>query len=156
MGNIGRCGCWGSSLPPSTPKSGKQGCICANTYMNLCSKGPEPCGDTFELDLTDYVENGINDSESYELVRYSGDGFADGTVGLTPEGLLTLTTEGVSGERYFVEYRAYTEYEGIVYATNGYVKLCFKDMCKGVDCPDGQECENCTGNCVDTVVDLES
>jgi len=149
------CGCAGQGFLNTNPtvKSGDR-CICANDYRNICSKGPDPCSDTWELDLTDYVENGINDSETFELVSFDDGGFSSVTV--SSAGILNVTTSGKGGKEYKIEYKVSTVEDGVTYAVNGYVYLCFKNLCRGVSCPDGEECENCTGDCVPSSVDLNS
>lgn len=147
------CGCASQGYIDNELNTRGQKCICANVYRNVCSKGPEPCSASFELNLNEYVENSINDSETFELVDFPADGFSAVTV--TSEGVLNATTDGIGGEEYVIRYRVKTTYEGVEYAAMGYVYLCFKNLCKGVDCEEGEECDNCTGECVDLLADLE-
>lgn len=147
------CGCASQGYIDNELNTRGQKCICANTYRNVCSKGPEPCAASFELNLNEYVENSINDSETYELVSFDADGFSAVTV--SSAGVLNATTSGEGGEEYVIKYKVKTTYDGVEYAATGYVYLCFKNMCRGVECTESEECDNCTGNCVDLVADLE-
>lgn len=147
------CGCTPQGYLVSRVVTPKDRCICTKAYRNLCSKGPNPCAASFQLDLTEYVENSINDTETFELVKYNVNGFSSVTV--SSAGLLQATTDGIGGEEYIIEYKVSTVEDGVTYSVNGYVYLCLKDLCRGVTCAEGEECDNCTGSCVNIVADLE-
>lgn len=153
MGFLSNCNCI-KKIPTSGGTAETLGCICFKPYRNLCSKGPEPCGDTFQVDLSEQVSNTINDGdEVFSLYEVP----AEGVSGLTlePDGLLEITTDGYGSEEVTITVKVCTEKGGKEYCSFGDVIICFKDLCKGVVCDDGDECNECTGECESAEADLE-
>lgn len=150
------CNC-GTVLSIGGSSTSNTGCICFRDYTNLCEDGPAPCGDTLDLDISDRVSNSINTSDTNFSV-HSFDQTAFASVTVSAEGVISMetTADAVEGKRYTITLKVTTTGgDGNEYAVFGDVFICIEKTCNGVDCPEGQECNPCTGLCEDTVADLE-
>lgn len=149
------CNC-GYTLPTGggDKKSGKNLCICFRDFVSLCSEGIEPCGGSYTLDLAPRITNDISDSQTVSI--YSKPHAFETAEIISGELVVTTSDTAIVGRSYYVVLEITTEKDGTTYGTFGIIKLCVKDLCKNVLCSDGQECDECDGGCIDTVVDLES
>lgn len=119
-------------------------CLKISTLRVGCDDGPEPCGDTMEIDLTEY--NNVTASPCavvYSLKGYDQTAFSEVT--LTSEGLLTFTstTTFVKNTEFKITYRVDSPCS--ILSDQADVFICMKDLCKNTDCPG--YCDKCTGDC---------
>lgn len=142
--------------PPAQTKC--EDCIQAVSLRFLCSEGPAPCGDTLELNLTDYNIHNVNSCDCgedvvYSLLEYPKDVFS--SVTLSVDGLLEVTTSDVyvDMEEYTIRYKV--DCPCNLLSGTGNVYVCMKDMCAGVICAENEHCDQCNGDCVDDSIDLD-
>jgi len=146
------CNCGNFHVVPTPPASRCDDCLVVNSLRLACDDGPDPCGDTFTIDLSDYNDLSACDCGTpvYSLVSYDGDAFA--SVSVSSVGLLTATTDN---------WYAFNEYPVIKYlvdcpcnllGASGNVYVCFKNPCP-TECYDS--CDACTGLCPEIPLDLE-
>lgn len=146
------CNCRNITVIPNPPAGNCDDCLIVNSLRLPCDDGPDPCGDTIEIDLSLY-----NDLEAcdecvpvYSLVSFDADAFTTATV--SSVGLLEATT---------ADYYAFNEYPVIRYkvdcpcsllSASGNVYVCFKNPCP-IECHDS--CDPCTGICIEEELDVE-
>lgn len=132
-------------------------CLIVTSPITACEDSAPPCGGMGVLDLG--VLNDLTVCEgctpTYTLLSYDSTVF----VGMALDantGELTWTTGGanvaIPGNFYEVRYKV--ECACLNLASQGIVTICIRDLCGTQICPDGEECDPCTGNCV-PIVDIE-
>lgn len=134
------CGC--TPKITYTPPPCNENCIRISTIRIGCDDGPS-CGETVQVDLTEFVEGPNGYTLTYSLNKEVYDGFI--SVTLSPEGLLTFEKNSifVANEDFIISYKV--KHEGGVLSDIGYMYVCTKDNCKGVFVPTGQQCNSCDG-----------
>lgn len=144
------CNCGNFHIVPPAPKKCDD-CLVVNSLRLACDDGPDPCGDTITIDLTEYNDVTACDCGTpvYSLVSYHEEAFED--VEVTSDGQLTATT----GEWY-----VYDDYPVIRYkvdcpcnilSASGNVYVCFKNPCP-TECYNN--CVACTGECLPEDLDV--
>ena len=147
------CTCIPQIVEDNTRKSCKDCLIVRNLYYS-CTEAPAPCGGVINLNLADY--NDLSACDECTPV-YILDGYdpAFSSVTLSSNGVMDITLGN-----NFNPNETYTIYYSVdcpcsILSASATVKVCFKDICLGVDCPSNQECDKCTGTCVDKQSDLD-
>lgn len=146
------CNCYRTTVVVPPTKDPCTDCLVTQSYLIKCGDGPNPCGGTGSVDISENNDySACSGGIGYSIVEHSPE---LGGVSIAPDGLITFTTliTTPSNPEYFITYRA--KCDSSILSATGTVNICTTNLCQGVVCPDGQECESCTGNCVDTVSDL--
>lgn len=146
------CNCGNVKVVTPPPSQPCDDCLIVNSLRLACDDGPDPCGDTISINLTDYNDLSACDCgvPVYSLVSYDEDAFVTATV--SSAGLLEAET---------AEWYEFNEYPIIRYkvdcpcsllSASGNVYVCFKNPCP-LECHDN--CEPCTGECSEEELDIE-
>ena len=124
-------------------------CIYIQGTVVACADSTGPC-DSGNLQLT---TNAVTPTWS---IYSSDDAFTN--VAITSGGLLSwdVVQANVNVNEYYNIVVKVVDTDPTpnlgVYAE---VQICIRDYCQGVTCPSGQVCDECDGNCVADMVDLE-
>jgi len=137
------CNC--TPLVVKSRKVCEDDCLIVKDIMYNCDDGPAPCGDSLELDLSEY--NDVSASEcgaTYSIRRFDSEGFD--SVSITPEGVLTAVSSDnyKRSDDYVIEYKVTTGSCSVLSAT-GFIYVCMKNPCPQ-EC--GSNCNPCTGGCM--------
>lgn len=114
-------------------------------HQSLLSK----CAGTQTVQLEDYINTSFETPITYALVSATS-------------GLTSVTIDTETGELEFSKLGESYDTQKIVWAatTNGYTSQAtltieIKNLCQGVTCTTGYQCDECTGECEESIVDLE-
>lgn len=137
------CGCKPTII--STPKPCNQDCIRISTTRIGCDDGPT-CGETVEVDLSEFVVGPPGSTLTYSLNKTSYEGF--NSVTLSGIGLLSFEKNDifVANKEFVISFKV--EQDGSILSDIGYIYICAKDLCKGVIIPTGQQCNSCDGTLI--------
>lgn len=141
------CGCIPVIVDPG-PKCNS--CLIVPDLRYRCDKGPDPCGDTLVVDLTEYHNLDACGSEGYEYTLLSYDDSGLTNVSLTAQGILSIETLAVYNGHveYPVQYRVSCSNEDSILSAIGIVYVCMNNPCGY--CPPGLICNICTKECENT------
>jgi hypothetical protein len=142
------CVCKSASTPTTPPCPTPNTCIQLCSPIVRCADAVGPCSEVGQTDISvlDHDFGGCTgETPKYYLVDFETEKFIDMT--LTEAGVLTWTT-GISTVAGEFGYFAFKVYCGELSAIQTGL-ICIKDLCLTVGCAPGQECDTCTGVCVD-------
>lgn len=128
------------------PKCDNDKCLLLSTLRVGCDKGPAPCGDTIQIDLTEFNDVTASPCEVvYSIYSYDTEMFSEVTV--TPEGIMTITSSDkfVKQEEFCITYKVDSPCS--LLSDTADVFVCMKDECKNKNCEGN--CDQCTGDCTD-------
>ncbi|MCO6499663.1 MAG: hypothetical protein J5I47_04690 [Vicingus serpentipes] len=154
------CFCIMTTKPPSPPPCDcPECCLKACKAVLSCNDAIGPCGQTGAFDLTTlpHIQTGCTGPLRFALEKE--DGFFP-FVNITEAGILTWVTPGADFVDDFGEicYRiaCATDCEDcVILESVGTIMIGVKNLCKGSTCEQSEECDPCSGNCVDISVDTE-
>lgn len=147
------CGCIPIIVDP--PVSCRN-CLIVKDLRFRCDQGPVPCGDTdpdgvITVDLAQYNDVSACGSggHTYSLISYDAVGLQNVT--LSAGGVLTAQTMDIYEDHveYKITYRVSCSDPDSILSAIGIVYVCMKNPCD--ICPDGEQCDPCTGDCVPIV-----
>lgn len=146
------CNCRNIQIVTPTPTSTCDDCLIVNSLRLPCDDGPDPCGDTISIDLTEYNDLSACDCGSpvYSLVSYDEDAFTTATV--SSVGLLEATTADWYGFNEYPIIRYKVDCPCSLLSASGNVYVCFANPCP-IECH--ATCDPCTGECPPEELDLE-
>ena len=135
------CGC--TPIVINTAPLCDENCIRISTTRIGCDDGPT-CGETVEVDLSEFVVGPPGSTLTYSLNKESYEGF--NSVTLSSAGLLSFEKNDtfVANKEYLISFKV--KQVGGILSDIGYIYICTKDLCKGVSIPSGFECDSCTGD----------
>lgn len=151
------CGCIGRPVVVVDPSC--EDCLKLVSLRYACANGPAPCGDegtgTLVEDLSllnDVSACDCGDDAVYTIVSYDETAFSSVTI--TSGGVLTVVTtdEFVSKKEYLIVYKV--DCPCNILSGTGNIYICMKNLCAGVNCADGEYCDQCDGLCKDSESDL--
>lgn len=146
------CNCFKTTtVSPPIPKDCKD-CFGAPSYLVSCNEGLIPCGGVGSVDTLEDFDSTLCDGPlTFSITDHSEELI---NVTIDSSGVISFeTAEAYYRESlYTITYRIDCESKGV--AAFGQISLCVQDLCAGVTCNEAQECEKCTGNCIDKVSDL--
>lgn len=123
----------------------KLDCLCINDINIPCDEGPNPCGDIFTVDLTQYNNVEASDCDvEYSIIYFDSDFFA--TVNVTIDGVLTITTTDnfIKNKQGCISYKVNSPCS--ILSDVADILICMFDKCKNKNCDN--ECDPCDGECI--------
>lgn len=159
MANQNPCTCFGYVYTPVTPTTP---CPDPNECLELChiiippDNGVGPCGQAGQINVMDYQTDGNTtacgaDPLVWNVARQDPLGIIT-TASITPEGILTWVTGPgeTAGKIGVITLRACCG----KFSTYIEVLIGVKDLCNCPGCGDCENCDPCTGDCIDVEVDV--
>ncbi len=153
------CNCFGNSVTlnncPSTPPTSRCGdCLTLGRILVGCENSIAPCAtedtltipfDCFCIPCETPQFKILNESEieHVEVVSINGDGLT-----------IQPTGTGKANSKVEIRFKAICADDCNTLSDYGSVVIYLKDICKGVLCGDGEQCNDCTGDCDDITIDL--
>lgn len=134
------CYCFTTVIPPANPCSG---CLQVNGLRVGCADGPEPCGNTVQINLAEKNDLTICTGVPVWSLKY-WDPIAFTNVTLNQSGLLSFDTTNYykHGKEFRITYEV--DCPNSIHRAEADIWVCFKNPCDD-GCTD---CNPCTGNCL--------
>ena len=142
-----RCG-----VPPIIvdPGSSCDDCLKIYSIRIPCDTGPIPGGGedgTVVIDLSEYNDITACGEGGGTYILFSWDEDFFDSVDVTDEGIVTLVTSSSFDSRVESEVEIRFSCSDTNLSGFGSIFVCKKDLCAGVTCPEGQTCNQLTGEC---------
>lgn len=145
-------------IPPAVKDC--EECLQIASAVVACQDSVGPCSKNGQINLgaindVTACNNGSQCPVTYTILDYDTISFSSVTVDPST-GVVDFTTADTAVANTFgwIHYRV--DCACVAYLSGqGRIQVCIKDLCFGVDCPQGQECDPCDGTCVDEQPDVE-
>lgn len=159
--SITPCSCVTSNVTYNvTPSDPCPDCLKIASAVVACNDSVGPCGAAGQVDLgalndVTACDNGSPCSVTYSIISYDTVSFDSVTINATT-GVLDFTTSNNAVPNSFgeVRYQVLCDCDPLL-SGQGNLRICIKNLCFGVNCAEGEECNPCDGTCDPIVPDVE-